>query len=73
METWTSQSLRAYEEKIAELFNKGEIRAPVHLSDGSEDSLIEIFKEVKDEDWIFCSWRSHYQCLLKGVKPEDLE
>jgi len=73
METWTSQSLRAYEEKIAELFNKGEIRAPVHLSDGSEDSLIEIFKEVKHEDWIFCSWRSHYQCLLKGVKPEDLE
>jgi pyruvate dehydrogenase E1 component alpha subunit len=73
METWTSQSLKAYEEKIAELFNKGEIRAPVHLSDGSEDSLIEIFKEVKDEDWIFCSWRSHYQCLLKGVKPEDLE
>lgn len=73
MESWTSQSLKAYEEKIAELFNKGEIRAPVHLSDGSEDSLIEIFKEVKDEDWIFCSWRSHYQCLLKGVRPEDLE
>ena len=73
MDIWTSQSLKAYEEKIAELFNKGEIRAPVHLSDGSEDSLIEIFKEVKDEDWIFCSWRSHYQCLLKGVKPEDLE
>jgi TPP-dependent pyruvate/acetoin dehydrogenase alpha subunit len=73
METWTTQSLKAYEEKIAELFNNGKIRAPVHLSDGNEDSLIEIFKEVKDEDWIFCSWRSHYQCLLKGVKPEELE
>ncbi|MEY2827914.1 MAG: hypothetical protein RLZZ183_1033, partial [Actinomycetota bacterium] len=44
METWTSQSLKAYEEKIAELFNNGKIRAPVHLSDGSEDALIEIFK-----------------------------
>ena len=73
MKTWTPQSLIAFEEKIAELFNKGEIRAPVHLSDGTEESLIEIFKEVKDEDWIFCSWRSHYQCLLKGVSPEDLE
>ena len=73
MNTWTPQSLIAFEEKIAELFNKGEIRAPVHLSDGTEESLIELFKEVKDEDWIFCSWRSHYQCLLKGVSPEDLE
>jgi len=73
MKIWTPQSLIAFEEKIAELFNKGEIRAPVHLSDGTEESLIEIFKEVKDEDWIFCSWRSHYQCLLKGVNPEDLQ
>jgi TPP-dependent pyruvate/acetoin dehydrogenase alpha subunit len=73
MKIWTPQSLIAFEEKIAELFNKGEIRAPVHLSDGTEESLIGIFKEVKDEDWIFCSWRSHYQCLLKGVNPEDLE
>jgi TPP-dependent pyruvate/acetoin dehydrogenase alpha subunit len=73
MGTWTSKSLKAFEEKIAELFNQGKIFAPVHLSDGSEDSLIEIFKEVNDEDWIFCSWRSHYQCLLKGVKPEALE
>ena len=47
MNTWTPQSLIAFEEKIAELFNKGEIRAPVHLSDGTEESLIELFKEVK--------------------------
>jgi pyruvate dehydrogenase E1 component alpha subunit len=69
---WTVESLKAYEAGIAEHFNKGEIRSPVHLSDGSEDSLLEIFKEVKPEDWIFCSWRSHYQCLLKGVPQERL-
>jgi TPP-dependent pyruvate/acetoin dehydrogenase alpha subunit len=73
METWNSESLKAFEQKISELFNKGKIHAPVHLSDGNEEFLIEIFKQVKDEDWIFCSWRSHYQCLLKGVKPEILE
>lgn len=73
MKTWTSDTLKAFEQKIAEMFNKGEIRSPVHLSDGNEKSLIEIFKEVKDEDWIFCSWRSHYQCLLKGVDPKALE
>ena len=24
-------------------------------------------------DWIFCSWRSHYQCLLKGVPKDQLK
>ena len=33
--------------------------------------MIDIFKNIKDEDWVFCTWRSHYQCLLKGV-PQDL-
>ena len=54
------------------MFNSGKIRAPVHLSDGTENNLIEIFKDVKDQDWVLCSWRSHYQCLLKGVPPEKV-
>lgn len=73
MKSWTVESLKAYETKIAELFNKGAIRAPVHLSDGNEAPLIELFSKVQSEDWVFCSWRSHYQCLLKGVNPEALE
>ena len=32
--------------------------------------MIGVFKDVRPNDWVFCSWRSHYQCLLKGV-PED--
>jgi len=73
MHSWTVDSLKAFELKMAELFNAGAIRAPVHLSDGSEASLIEIFTKVQKDDWVFCSWRSHYQCLLKGVGPEILE
>ena len=73
MQSWTVESLKAYETKIADLFNKGAIRAPVHLSDGNEAPLIELFSKVQPEDWVFCSWRSHYQCLLKGVKPQALE
>jgi pyruvate dehydrogenase E1 component alpha subunit len=69
---WTIQKLKEFETQIAELFNAGRIKAPVHLSDGSEAALIEIFKEIKSEDWVFCSWRSHYQCLLKGVPESDL-
>ena len=56
-----------FENEIAELFNEGKIRAPVHLYHGNEKKIIEIFKKIKKNDWVFCSWRSHYQCLLKGV------
>jgi TPP-dependent pyruvate/acetoin dehydrogenase alpha subunit len=73
MRKWTVEGLIAFETKIADLFNQGAIRAPVHLSDGNESSIIEIFNNVKTEDWVFCSWRSHYQALLKGVPSSRVE
>ena len=66
----TAAELVAFEDKVAELFNAGRIRAPVHLYSGNERQMIDVFKDVGRNDWVFCSWRSHYQCLLKGV-PED--
>ncbi len=66
----TAQQLIAFEDRVAALFNSGAIRAPVHLYSGNERQMIDVFKDVGPNDWIFCSWRSHYQCLLKGV-PED--
>ena len=67
------KKLIKFEEDIAELFNSGKIRAPVHLYHGNEDHIIKVFKKIKSEDWVFCSWRSHYQCLLKGVPEEDIK
>ena len=65
------ERLIKFEEEIAKLFNSGKIKAPVHLYHGNEDKIINVFKKIKSKDWVFCSWRSHYQCLLKGV-PEKL-
>ena len=62
-----------FEEEIASLFNQGKIKAPVHLYQGNEDKIIEIFKKINKQDWVFCSWRSHYQCLLKGVPKEEVK
>lgn len=66
------KKLISFEDKIAKLFNNGRIRAPIHLYYGNEDQMINIFKKIKKNDWIFCSWRSHYQCLLKGVPEKKL-
>ena len=73
MEKWSVESLQEFESGVAELFNQGKIQAPIHLSDGNESSLIEIFQEVRSQDYLFCSWRSHYQCLLKGVAPDRVK
>jgi pyruvate dehydrogenase E1 component alpha subunit len=67
------EQLIAFEEDIAECFNASQIKAPVHLYYGNEEQMINIFKNVKADDWIFCTWRSHYQCLLKGVPPEQIK
>ena len=65
------QKLVAFERRVAEAFNAGRIRAPVHLSGGNELDVAEAFLPVRQQDWVCTTWRSHYHCLLKGV-PEDV-
>jgi TPP-dependent pyruvate/acetoin dehydrogenase alpha subunit len=70
----TKQELVEFEKEIAELYNKGEIKAPVHLVDNNEEQLIEIFKDnYKDGDIILSTWRSHLHWLLSGRSKEELK
>ncbi len=62
-----AEELIAFEDEIAALFNAGKIAAPVHLYSGNEEQMAAVFERIRPQDWVFCSWRSHYQCLLKGV------
>ena len=68
----TKQDLIDFEEDIANCFNNKMIKAPIHLYYGCEDQFLEVFKDIKEEDWVFSDWRSHYQALLKGVDPKKL-
>lgn len=70
---WTNDKLIGFEKHIAQLWESGKIRGPIHLSDGNEEQLIEIFKRISKNDWVFSTWRSHYHALLKGVDPKWLE
>ena len=112
--TETVNQLKSFEKEIADLFQKGEIKSPVHFSSGNEEQLIKIFRGLRDDDyithsqikdytrsdlissrfieipdnlpkthmifsgvdkddWIFSSYRSHYQALLKGIPSETLK
>lgn len=70
---WNEEELIHFENKIVESWDAGKIRGPVHLSGGNETPLIEIFKRISKNDWVFSTWRSHYHALLKGVSPDWLE
>lgn len=69
----TKEELIAFEEDIKNIHISGAIKAPVHLAGGNEDELIEIFKHVQPQDWVFSTHRSHYHALLKGIPPSWLK
>jgi pyruvate dehydrogenase E1 component alpha subunit len=64
------QDLIDFETDIGKTFNRGEIRAPIHLYAGSEDQIMRVFEKINvKKDWICCTWRNHYQALLKNIPP----
>ena len=65
--------LIAFEADIAAEFDAGNIHAPVHLSGGNEQQLIDIFRDVRPPDWVLSTWRSHYHALLKGIPPAEVK
>lgn len=69
----TRETLIAFEHGIRLLFKNGELPFLVHLSGGNEDQLIEIFRDIGPDDWVFSNHRNHYHALLKGIPETELE
>src|SRR3990167_6230233 len=67
------EELIAFEKWTENTFNDGQLKSPVHLRGGNEEQLIEIFKEIKPNDWVVTTYRSHYHALLKGVPEQRLK
>jgi len=66
------QDLIDFEKEVITKFKEGNTYGPVHLSGGNEEQLLEIFKKIKPEDWVFTTHRSHYHSLLKSGDKEWL-
>jgi pyruvate dehydrogenase E1 component alpha subunit len=60
------------ENRIREAFKQKKVRSMFHLSGGNEDDLIRIFSNIRPQDWVFSTHRSHYHALLKGMPPDEL-
>lgn len=70
---FNEQDLIDFELKMIDHWESAKIRGPVHLSNGNETPLVDIFKRIKTTDWVFSTWRSHYHALLKGIDPNFIE
>jgi pyruvate dehydrogenase E1 component alpha subunit len=68
------EEMKSFEIEIGNNFNQGKIKAPIHLYSGNEEMMLEVFKDIDvQNDWVCCTWRNHYQALLKGVPSELLK
>lgn len=67
------QKIIKFEREIFDLYNKGKIKYPIHLTKGNENQLVEIFKFINTKDWVFTSWRNHAHALLHGVSEKKLK
>ena len=70
---WTEEELIAFENRIGELYFDNKLPFLFHLSGGNEKQLIEIFKDIKEGDYVISNHRSHYHALLHGIPPEVVE
>jgi pyruvate dehydrogenase E1 component alpha subunit len=66
------QQLIDFETNVALLYEQGKIKAPIHLRNGNEQQLINIFENIKQKDYVFSTWGSHLHALLKGVPANDV-
>jgi TPP-dependent pyruvate/acetoin dehydrogenase alpha subunit len=68
----TKNFLINFEKEVKETYEKGKIKAPIHLSGNNEIQLINIFKKIKKNDWVVSNWRNHYHALLHGFPRNKL-
>jgi len=68
----TRDDLIAFERRVYDLFEAGELPHLVHICGGNEDPLMDVFSQMKEGDWVFSTHRTHYHYLLAGGDPDEL-
>jgi len=64
--------IRRYEEAIANLINKGEVKCPCHLYVGQEAVAVGICTALRKTDYVFSNYRGHGHYLAKGGDANEM-
>jgi pyruvate dehydrogenase E1 component alpha subunit len=63
----TMYRIRAFEEKVDELFMRGEVHGTTHLSIGEEATAVGALLALRSDDYITSTHRGHGHCIAKGA------
>jgi pyruvate dehydrogenase E1 component alpha subunit len=63
----TMYRIRAFEEKVDELFMRGEMHGTTHLSIGQEGTAVGALSTLRSDDYITSTHRGHGHCIAKGA------
>lgn len=71
--THTVESLLAFSARVKAAFLEKRIRSPVHLCSSTQaQPLIDIFRDIRPQDYVFGTWRNCFHALLKGIPEEEV-
>jgi len=62
--------IRAFEEKVEELFSLGRVHGTMHLSIGQEAVPAGWALALQDDDYLISHHRGHGHAIAKGARPE---
>lgn len=65
-------AIRAFEEKVSELYARGRIKGLLHLGIGQEGVAVGAARQLRTDDLVFGGHRAHAHALAKGADPERL-
>lgn len=63
----TMYRIRAFEEKVDELFMRGEVHGTTHLSIGEEATPTGALAALLSDDYVTSTHRGHGHCIAKGA------
>ena len=66
---WTA---RAFEERVSELYARGEIKGLLHLGIGQEGVAVGTCSALEPDDVVFGTHRAHVHAIAKGADPVRL-
>ncbi len=69
----TMYRIRAFEEKVDELFMRGEVHGTTHLSIGEEATAVGAIAALRSDDYITSTHRGHGHCIAKGADLNLME
>ena len=65
-------TIRAFEERVAELYASGILYGHVHLYIGQEAVAVGTCMQLRDDDCLTSTHRGHGHCLAKGAEPRRM-